>query len=192
MGFTIVKRSVSIAGHRTSISLEEPFWQSLREIAERDKLSIQALIGRIDAERGEQNLSSAIRVFVLDDLRSRLSTIPQCNLLVSVWGYTNGNSSSGDRPATRDVRSHPPYNGEAVLNRVAGLLDRARASGIPVFHVRHDGGSGDDLERGTPGWEIHPAVAPKDGEPIIDKDRCSAFTAPICMIVSGRSGSKGS
>jgi len=72
MGFGIVKRSVSIAGHRTSISLEEPFWQGLREIAERDKLSIQALIGRIDAERGEQNLSSAIRVFVLADLRGRL------------------------------------------------------------------------------------------------------------------------
>ncbi|MDP8921211.1 MAG: ribbon-helix-helix domain-containing protein, partial [Pseudomonadota bacterium] len=65
MGFEIVKRSVSIAGHRTSISLEEPFWEVLREIAEREKLSIQALIGRIDAERDEQNLSSAIRVFVL-------------------------------------------------------------------------------------------------------------------------------
>jgi predicted DNA-binding ribbon-helix-helix protein len=71
MGFEIVKRSVSIAGHRTSISLEEPFWEVLREIAEREKLSIQALIGRIDAERGEQNLSSAIRVFVLADLRNR-------------------------------------------------------------------------------------------------------------------------
>ncbi|WP_445502972.1 ribbon-helix-helix domain-containing protein [Microvirga sp. G4-2] len=71
MGSGIVKRSVSIAGHRTSISLEEPFWQILREIAEREKLSIQSLIGRIDAERGEQNLSSAIRVFVLMDLRNR-------------------------------------------------------------------------------------------------------------------------
>ena len=69
MGFRIVKRSVSIAGHRTSISLEEPFWEALREIAERDQLSVQALIGRIDAERGEQNLSSAIRVFVLLQLR---------------------------------------------------------------------------------------------------------------------------
>jgi predicted DNA-binding ribbon-helix-helix protein len=67
----IVKRSVSIAGHRTSISLEEPFWQILREIAARENLSVQALIGRIDAERGEQNLSSAIRVFVLRDVRSR-------------------------------------------------------------------------------------------------------------------------
>ncbi len=74
MGSGIVKRSVSIAGHRTSISLEEPFWEGLREIAERETLSVQALIGRIDAERGEQNLSSAIRVFVLNDLRSRLES----------------------------------------------------------------------------------------------------------------------
>ncbi|WP_262027672.1 ribbon-helix-helix domain-containing protein [Microvirga sp. Mcv34] len=74
MGFAIVKRSVSIAGHRTSISLEEPFWTSLREIAERDRVSVQALIGRIDAERGDQNLSSAIRVFVLTDLRRRVGT----------------------------------------------------------------------------------------------------------------------
>ena len=75
MGLGIIKRSVSIAGHRTSISLEEPFWEILREIAERETLSVQALIGRIDAERGEQNLSSAIRVFVLTDLRKRL-TVP--------------------------------------------------------------------------------------------------------------------
>jgi predicted DNA-binding ribbon-helix-helix protein len=72
MGFAVLKRSVSIAGHRTSISLEEPFWEGLREIAEREKRSVQSLIGRIDAERGEQNLSSAIRVFVLNDLRARL------------------------------------------------------------------------------------------------------------------------
>ena len=70
MGTGIVKRSVSIAGHRTSISLEEPFWEGLREIAARESLSVQALIGRIDAERGEQNLSSAIRVFVFTRLRA--------------------------------------------------------------------------------------------------------------------------
>jgi predicted DNA-binding ribbon-helix-helix protein len=74
MGFAVLKRSVSIAGHRTSISLEEPFWEGLREIAEREKRSVQSLIGRIDAERGEQNLSSAIRVFVLNDLRDRLQS----------------------------------------------------------------------------------------------------------------------
>lgn len=68
MGSGIVKRSVAIAGHRTSISLEEPFWEALRDIAEQDAVSVQALIGRIDAARGEQNLSSAIRVFVLKRL----------------------------------------------------------------------------------------------------------------------------
>jgi predicted DNA-binding ribbon-helix-helix protein len=68
MGSGIVKRSVAIAGHRTSISLEEPFWDALRDIAEQDTVSVQALIGRIDAARGEQNLSSAIRVFILKRL----------------------------------------------------------------------------------------------------------------------------
>jgi predicted DNA-binding ribbon-helix-helix protein len=68
MGSGIVKRSVAIAGHRTSISLEEPFWEALRDIAEQDAVSVQSLIGRIDAARGEQNLSSAIRVFVLKRL----------------------------------------------------------------------------------------------------------------------------
>jgi predicted DNA-binding ribbon-helix-helix protein len=73
MSAGIVKRSVAIAGHRTSVSLEEPFWEALREIAARDGASVQALIGRIDAERGEQNLSSAIRVFVLESLRETAS-----------------------------------------------------------------------------------------------------------------------
>ncbi|WP_336486538.1 ribbon-helix-helix domain-containing protein [Methylobacterium nigriterrae] len=65
----VVKRSVMIAGHRTSVSLEEPFWDALREIAAGRGASLQALIGTIDAGRGEQNLSSAIRVFVLETVR---------------------------------------------------------------------------------------------------------------------------
>lgn len=63
------KRSVMIAGHPTSVSLEEPFWEALREIAAGRGLSVQALIGTIDAGRGEQNLSSAIRVHVLAAMR---------------------------------------------------------------------------------------------------------------------------
>jgi predicted DNA-binding ribbon-helix-helix protein len=61
----IVKRSVSIAGHRTSVSLEQPFWEVLHEIAAAQGRPVQALVGEIDASRGQQNLSSAIRVFVL-------------------------------------------------------------------------------------------------------------------------------
>ena len=67
----IVKRSVSIAGHRTSVSLELPFWEALRAIAVEEGLSVQALIGRIDAERAGQNLSSAIRVYVLRSVQRR-------------------------------------------------------------------------------------------------------------------------
>jgi predicted DNA-binding ribbon-helix-helix protein len=68
----IVKRSVSIAGHRTSISLEAPFWEALKEIAQARGASVQRLIGTIDAQRGGQNLSSAIRVFVLASARGQI------------------------------------------------------------------------------------------------------------------------
>lgn len=65
-GSTVIcKRSLAIAGHRTSISLEEAFWQGLRQIAQHRNLSIAALVAEIDAARGAANLSSAIRVFVL-------------------------------------------------------------------------------------------------------------------------------
>lgn len=62
----VVKRSVMIAGHRTSISLEDPFWQALTCLAEGEGRSVQALVGAIDAGRAGQNLSSAIRVHVLN------------------------------------------------------------------------------------------------------------------------------
>lgn len=68
----IVKRSVMIAGHRTSVSLEDPFWQALTALAVGQGCSVQALVGAIDAGRGEQNLSSAIRVHVLDAARRGL------------------------------------------------------------------------------------------------------------------------
>lgn len=68
----IAKRSLSIAGHRTSISLEEAFWQGLRQLAQDRQLSVAALVAEIDAGRGTANLSSAIRVFVLTALAGRL------------------------------------------------------------------------------------------------------------------------
>lgn len=66
----VTKRSVMIAGHRTSVSLEDPFWEALRRIAAARDQSVQALIGTIDAGRDGQNLSSAIRVFVLANARA--------------------------------------------------------------------------------------------------------------------------
>jgi predicted DNA-binding ribbon-helix-helix protein len=60
------KRSLSIAGHRTSISLEEPFWEGLRAIAAERGIAVAALVAAIDAVRGEASLSCAIRLFVFD------------------------------------------------------------------------------------------------------------------------------
>ncbi len=67
MSGTVKKRSVEIAGHRTSLSLEEVFWRALKRIAARDGVSINSLIERIDRERAG-NLSSAVRVHVLERL----------------------------------------------------------------------------------------------------------------------------
>jgi predicted DNA-binding ribbon-helix-helix protein len=69
MPMTIVKHSLAIAGHRTSVSLEEAFWDGLKSIAAQRGLSISALVAEIDSERGEANLSSALRVFVLKAVR---------------------------------------------------------------------------------------------------------------------------
>jgi predicted DNA-binding ribbon-helix-helix protein len=59
------KHSLVIAGHRTSISLERAFWEALQAIARQREVSIASLVATIDAARGEANLSSALRVFVL-------------------------------------------------------------------------------------------------------------------------------
>jgi len=70
----LIKRSVAIKGHRTSLSLEPEFWAALKEIAEAKGLSLAALIAEVDQARGEAsaaNLSSALRVFVLETLRQR-------------------------------------------------------------------------------------------------------------------------
>jgi predicted DNA-binding ribbon-helix-helix protein len=61
----IVKHSLVIAGHRTSVSLEEAFWSRLKAIAKGRCRSVAALVAEIDAGRADANLSSAIRVFVL-------------------------------------------------------------------------------------------------------------------------------
>jgi predicted DNA-binding ribbon-helix-helix protein len=77
MRSTIVKRSVAIGGHKTSVSLEDVFWQSLREIAEQRGVTLSAVLDDIDAHRKNSNLSSHIRMFVLDYYRS--GGLPQAN-----------------------------------------------------------------------------------------------------------------
>jgi predicted DNA-binding ribbon-helix-helix protein len=67
----VVKRSVRIAGHLTSVSIEAPFWDGLRSMAEARGTSVNALVAAIDAARETTNLSSAIRLAVLAHYRDR-------------------------------------------------------------------------------------------------------------------------
>lgn len=68
----VVKRSVAIRGHRTSISLERPFYEEFERIARERGMAVAALVAEIDEGRSEgTNLSSAIRLFVLEDFRAR-------------------------------------------------------------------------------------------------------------------------
>lgn len=66
----MAKRSVTIAGHRTSLSLEDPFWSALQEIAAEREQPLAALIQEVDKSRADLNLSAALRVFVLDHFKA--------------------------------------------------------------------------------------------------------------------------
>jgi len=73
MRSAIVKRSIVIAGHKTSVTLEDEFWGVLKEIARSRKVTLSDLVGEIDTRRRQGNLSSAIRVFVLNHYRARIA-----------------------------------------------------------------------------------------------------------------------
>jgi predicted DNA-binding ribbon-helix-helix protein len=69
----VLKRSIVIEGHKTSVSLEDEFWNSFKEIAEERGMTLAAMIGAIDGGRKHANLSSAIRLFVLGVYRDQLA-----------------------------------------------------------------------------------------------------------------------
>jgi predicted DNA-binding ribbon-helix-helix protein len=69
----IVKRSIIVAGHKTSVSLEDAFWKAVKEVATIHGTTLSNLISSIDAKREHGNLSSAIRLFVLDFYRDRIN-----------------------------------------------------------------------------------------------------------------------
>lgn len=90
MNSPVVKRSIVVAGHKTSVSLEEPFWKGLKDIAEGRKMTLSDLVASIDAKRKSGNLSSAIRLFVLDYYR------------------THNGEKFGPRETVRDAGSETP------------------------------------------------------------------------------------
>jgi predicted DNA-binding ribbon-helix-helix protein len=71
MNSPVVKRSIVVAGHKTSVSLEDAFWQALKAIASDRQMTLSDLVATIDTDRRHGNLSSAIRLFVLDHFRAQ-------------------------------------------------------------------------------------------------------------------------
>ena len=71
----IVKRSVVVNGHKTSVSLEDEFWSALKAIADKRLMNLSNLVTAIDGQRQHGNLSSAIRLYVLDFYRSQASDV---------------------------------------------------------------------------------------------------------------------
>jgi predicted DNA-binding ribbon-helix-helix protein len=77
MESAIPKRSIFIAGRRTNVSVEDAFWRDLKKIARARDMSLSALVTAINSERKHPNLSSAIRLFVLDHYRSQALSVAQ-------------------------------------------------------------------------------------------------------------------
>ena len=71
MKLSVVKRSIVVGGHKTSVSLEEAFWNGMKEISVARGTTLYRLVSEIDANRNQGNLSSAIRQFVLDHFKDR-------------------------------------------------------------------------------------------------------------------------
>jgi predicted DNA-binding ribbon-helix-helix protein len=79
----VLKRSIVIAGHKTSVSLEDAFWTGLKEIAGARNMTLSDLISSIDTERKQANLSSAIRLFILDFNRKHLEEVAACDMMAT-------------------------------------------------------------------------------------------------------------
>lgn len=69
----------------------------------------------------------------------------------------------------------PVHAGDALLLKLQDLQSKARSCGVPVIYVQHNEGAGEQLETGTPDWEIHPSIAPHEGEDVIQKFTPNSF-----------------
>ena len=85
----VIKRSIVIAGHKTSVSLEDAFWKGLKDIAGDRDITLSDLVAGIDLERRQGNLSSAIRLFVLDYYQTHSRATAQPAVSQSMIGLPN-------------------------------------------------------------------------------------------------------
>ena len=85
MGSLVIKRSIVVSGHKTSVSLEDAFWNALMEIAKARNVTLSDLVATIDSERQHDNLSSTIRLFVLEVYRKQLFDLKEGRITESIF-----------------------------------------------------------------------------------------------------------
>lgn len=91
---SIVKRSIVIEGHKTSVSLEDAFWTALKDIAHAECVAVSKIVAEVDKTRKLGNLSSALRLFVLDRTRTRGLPMPRVASVRAFAGDGGQNSSA--------------------------------------------------------------------------------------------------
>ena len=96
MQSTVIKRSIVVSGHKTSVSLEDAFWEALKKIAVGRDMTLTELVAVIDAGRAHANLSSAIRLYILDFYRDQLAAqMSKRNGTIDPAGRDQDSSSAG-------------------------------------------------------------------------------------------------
>ena len=85
MGSLVIKRSIVVSGHKTSVSLEDAFWNALKEIAKGRNVTLSDLVATIDSGRQHDNLSSTIRLFVLEVYRKQLFDLKEGRITESIF-----------------------------------------------------------------------------------------------------------
>jgi predicted DNA-binding ribbon-helix-helix protein len=95
----VIKRSIIIAGHKTSVSLEDAFWKGLKDIAVSQRVTLSDLVASIDSGRRQGNLSSAIRLFVLDHFQAHPDS--------HEGGNGDGDHGAGSKSSRRMVAMGP-------------------------------------------------------------------------------------
>jgi predicted DNA-binding ribbon-helix-helix protein len=129
MKSSITKRSVMIDGHKTSVSLEDSFWSGLKKIAQFERTTLGELLAKIDGKRERGNLSSAIRLFVLDQVRTnRMLRLTAVTLACAV-----ALTSSFPTTASAWYPPKPPAAPPIITNGTSGAAGAAATAGFLGF-----------------------------------------------------------
>ena len=123
----VVKRSIMIAGHKTSVSLEDPFWSGLKEIAHSERATVSELLAKIARKRERGNLSSAIRLFVLDQVRTNgMLRLTATTLMLAV-------ALTASFPTTASAWYYPPKPPPIIPHSTSGAAGAGATAGFIGF-----------------------------------------------------------